>query len=216
MDNVLDIEKIDADIETAMNLLYPLADKYKPEQWAHYVVRGEYEEEVEGGNYCESCIDEAIEKVELRYRKERGKKHLIIRDLERFGYVIRERYNLEYGCMALSISYGDKKMIKRLKKELKEKYPPTTFGYRYYSMDGGYNSHQHCDECGIIIRSCVTADEQEIEHWEGLDGNYFVISEMNEYIAYEIYGILEFIHQAKEEIHLRGHAIALKIIQINS
>lgn len=209
-------EKIESDIEKAMSFLFDLSNKYHPEQWAHYVVKGENEQDLGGENYCEDCISDAVAKAELYYRKERGKKHLIIRDIERFGYVIRMRNNTpDFGTKMLVMQKGGSDELDYLKKDFEKRYKPTTFGYRYYQLDST-TSHEICGDCGKIISSCVTADEQEIEHWEGLSDDWFIVSEMDERTAYQLYGILDFINQADSEIYKRGHKIALKIIKLNT
>lgn len=203
-------------ISKAMQLLEAKANSYTPEQYAHYIVKGENEEDFGGESYCEKCIDAAVVTFRLNYLKERAKKRLVIRDLEKDGYVVRVGWIEEFGGRGLRLAFGSKKILRFLKKELKESYPENqTFAYRYYQLDST-PSHEYCESCGKIIHSCVTCDNQEMEHWESLEDVAFLLSSFDAYTAYELYGILEFIRQAEEDVYRRGIALAEKIIKLNN
>lgn len=203
--------QIKVDIAKAMSMLEEKANKYTPEAFAYYVVIGENEHE-DGSceTFCEKCIDEAIAKSSLWYKKERAKLQLMIKDLEKYGYVVRKRWNHNYDCRALCVAFGGEKEIEQLKSQIAKDFPEADFSYRRYQIDSS-TSCKICDGCGVIFHSCVTADEQETEHWEGLDDD-FIIESMSEYTAYELYAILEFIDQAETDIYQRWHTIALKIL----
>jgi len=149
-------------IESAIELLSPIAHKYTPEEFAHYVVMGV--DELEDGSceiFCEKCIGKAVAESELR-----------------------------------------------LKNGMK-------FSYRYYQLDST-SSHKNCDQCGVIIRSCVTADTQEVEHWEGdFADSEFSLLNMEPYTAYQLYGVFEFAHQCESDLYNRLVKVAKRFLYIN-
>jgi hypothetical protein len=209
--------EIELDIAKAMSLLEAKANQYTPEEYAHYVVIGEDEREDDScETFCEKCIDKAVAKSNLRYRKERAKLQLLVKDLEKNGYAIRKRYNSDFEEMGLTILFGGEKEIGYFKNKIEKEFPEEEFSYRYYQLDST-TSHKNCDLCGVIIHSYVTADDQEMEHWEdNFEDKDFVIEDIDEYTAYQLYSILEFIHQAKPDIYKRGHNLAKRIIKVNT
>jgi hypothetical protein len=50
--------------------------------------------------------------------------------------------------------------------QLKEKYPDTLFGYRFYANDGDHESIQRCGQCSIPLHSSLTWIRQELEYHE--------------------------------------------------
>lgn len=103
------------------------------------------------------------------------------------------------------------KAVKEFEARDREAGRNNTFSYRYYQMDSR-TSCEICDNCGIIIDSCVTADEQEVEHLE--DNIYELnVHSMDKYEAHQLYEIMQFAHQCENYLTIRLWKLAGKIIE---
>lgn len=203
-------------IQEVQELLKEKHSKYTPERYCHYVVKGEHEEECGTDDYCEKCIDKGIRKVRDRYLQKRGLEQGRARQLMKFGYVFYVGYNTDFEARGIMMHVPTEKEKKRYLSEIKKKYkdPIPVYSYRYYHKDSD-TSFRLCEGCGIIIECCVTADEQEIQHWESLNDEDFNIEAMDEVTAYEIYEIMDLIHQAKPDVFERGVKLAERILILN-
>lgn len=203
-------------IDKLLEMLKEKHHNYKPAQYCHYVVKGEYEEECDSEEYCEKCIDKAVLNFRDRHNKKRAEKLLQLKDLKEKGYCIHWVWNKQYECRSLAIYMSnDTALIDKNITETEKKYPKNeTFSYRYYQLDSR-TSCEICEDCGIIIQSCVTADDQEIEHWESFEDEHYLVSEMSDYIAYQIYEWVQFIHQAEQDVYDTGIKIIKRIIDLN-
>lgn len=204
-------------IHEVLKLLQEKHDAVPVERYSHYVVKGEHEGDFGSDEYCEDCIDKGVKKYIDRWRKNRGLEMSWVRQLQLHGYIIYKGWNEKYGCVSIQMRRPSKleanKHIKAILKKYKKE-PEAIFSYRYYQRASD-NSTRCCDMCGKYIEVSVTADEQEIEHWESLEDNDFILSEMSNETAYALYEVMQFIDQADEEVCERGMKIAEKIILLN-
>lgn len=206
-------------IDLLLALLKEKHSLYQPETYAHYVVQGEYEEDCGGESFCENCIDKAVRYCRDYRSRTRSKKLLQLNDLEKKGYFFHLVYNEQYKCRSLAIYFakrGDKKKIKSQRESIEKQFPKNqVFSYRYYQLNST-TSFENCADCGKIISSCVTPDEQEIGHWESLSDDYYIISSMDKYTAYEIYEWAQFIQQSEPDVYEKGIGVINRIIKLNS
>ncbi len=212
----------DATIDSVLKLLEEKHSQYKPEQYAHYVVKGEDEDsayDFGSDNYCEKCIDKAVKESRRKYAKERAEKLLLSKNFRNWGYAFTWGWNDELSAKFLIILIANNAILANLdtfESEVNKAYPKKCFfGYRYYQLDSRA-SFETCAGCGIKISSCVTADKQEIEHWRDCDDDEFIVKEMSEDVAYELYEIMQFINQADEEVYMIGLSICDRILKINN
>lgn len=204
-------------IDLLLKALLPKHELYIPEKWCHYVVQGEDEQECDSEDYCEKCIEKAVKEFSRRYNTRRAKKLLQLKDLKNRGYVFTWGWNNELHAKYLIYTPNtfSTRKLNRAIKDVEDKYPKNElFSYVCYQLDG-YSDFQNCSNCGIIISSCITADMQEIKHWEGQPDTSYIIADMDEYGAYEIYEWVQFIHQAEEDVYKIGMDIIKRIVAIN-
>ncbi len=211
-------EQEEKTISALMSLLQERHNQEPVDRYCHYVVFGEDEEE-DGSceSFCQDCIDMAVRKSKGRWMQKRGLEMGRVRQLRSNGYYIFKGYNEEYKCMTIMLANGPTESIKShcafIESKYKEEAP--LFSYRYYQRDSDTTT-RNCDNCGKFFEICVTADTQEIEHWENdIENADFLIADMDSCIAYQLYEVLQFMHQAKDDVYKKGVALAEKILRIN-
>lgn len=205
-------------IHEVLKLLQEKHDAVPVYRYSHYVVKGEYEEDFGSDEYCEDCIDMGVRKYIDLWRQKRGLEMSRVRQLQSHGYIIYRAWNREHECMGIQMHRPSKREANKYIKDILKKYkehPEAVFSYRYYQR-GSDTCTRCCDGCGQFIEVSVTADEDEIRHWESLEDSEFLLSEMNDGTAYALYEVMDLIHQADEDVYERGVKIAEKIYLINS
>lgn len=205
-------------IHEVLKLLQEKHDAVPEERYSHYVAKGEYEEDFGSDEYCEDCIDKGVRKYIDMWRQKRGLEMSQVRQLKSHGYIIFNSWNPQYECKAIQMHCPSKKEKNKYIKDILKKYkeePEAIFSYRYYQRSSDTTT-RCCDGCGKPINVSVTADEQEIEHWESLEDSEFILSEMDNNTAYDLYEVMQFIYQADKDVYERGMKIAEKIILLNN
>lgn len=208
-------EKYEKWIIHAMKLLEKPHKEYCPSRYTHWVEMNEW---ATGGNdFCDKCIDDAVKKAEKAYHKKRIHELNKIKQLKKDGYILQWRYidNDPPNGKYLSMYTATPEQISYHEKKVEQDMPvDAEFGYGCTGPDSD-NAFRRCDTCGIILEACVTADDQEMEHWESLTDDKLIINELCDETAYELYELLQFIHQGRGDIPHRGGKLAKRIIDAN-
>ncbi len=205
-------------IDQVLALLQEKHNKVPVEQYCHYVVEGDNENECDSEDYCEDCIQKGIRKHVDMWWQKRSKEINFVKQLKSVGYIIHKAWNSDRESMAIQMHTPTKKEASKYIKDIVKKYkeePNPIFSYRYYSKDSDHTTRS-CDNCGKYIQVCVTADEQEIEHWESFDDIDFLPATMSDDMAYQLYELFQFIHQAEDGVYKRGVLIIEKILLVNN
>jgi hypothetical protein len=215
-------------IDKVLEILRQVADQYQAERYAYVVMEGMHKDYLkEHGSmeeYCEKCIEHAVDKEKKEYIEERAKFMGKIYEVSKKGYAIEAHYKWDKNGAATSgiklakvfntkkESVTKEEVVKHLEKRLRKQYSAKRiFSSQCYNISCSESEgFKNCDSCGVTFEYGLILTDQELSHWEELTCERLIITLQEPQSAYELSRILE--HWAYEEYRERIVALAEKLL----
>lgn len=204
--------------------LSPLEQKFTPESVVYYVTISEERRKISQDNmtehpcseeYCEDCIDYAVQKKHEQFIDERNVLMGQLYEAEKRGFYTY------FGAAQKDNKYKLRKIkvtprhIYHIKRELRKKYRLNTlFSKEAINIWGNeHEGFRFCEgSCGKMFGYSLLLDSQELEHWEGLDDKEYKNIQPME--AYQLDAVLREGGFDTHPLHQRVVALAERIFKI--
>ncbi len=165
-------------------------------------------------NYCESCINNAVESKYKEWTDERNILMGQIYEGQKKGYYTRYGYGKDKKFRFRKINVVPQQ-IKQMQIKLNKEYRVGTI----FAHDGqqlvGYETEgfESCNSCEKMFDTSLLLNDQELEHWEDLKDEDFKNIEARE--AYELNAIFYEGGCESHELHSRCLKLADRILTLN-
>lgn len=197
--------------------------EYKPERFLYEVRQGTDKDRMEAdgsmGTYCEDCIDAAVMDKKRQYFLDRQSFMGKIYEYETSGYILTPVYKWGKDGKVIGVELrkekpkmSKEKAMALLRNNLRTKYPKSMkFAHECYDVScSEKDGFENCDGCGVIFQQGLLLNDQELEHWEGLEYTELQSAIKEPYTAYQLNKIIE--HWNPDKFEERILQLAKRII----